>query len=98
MILFVQVEVKTPSGPAVQRRVRVEASFGKQVIGRSEAVVYKPESELGANESYPKIKVLLKQNTPQLDFALIDEDSGDLLDGQNGVPNVMRREDEDDLF
>ena len=98
MILFVSVEVTTPSGPASLRRVRIEVRSGNQLIGRSETAVYKPDSELAANETYPKIKVRLTQNRPQLDFALIDEDSGDVLDGQSGVPNVMRREDEDDLF
>ena len=98
MILFVSVEVTTPSGPSSLRRVRIEIHSGNQLIGRSETAVYKPDSELAANETYPKIKVRLTQNRPQLDFALIDEDSGDVLDEQTGVPNVMRREDEDDLL
>ena len=98
MILFMPVEVTTPTGPATSRRVRIEARSGNQVIGRSEPVVYKPESELVANETYPKIKVLLTQNPPRVDFVLIDEDSGDILDELNGVQNVMRREDEDDLL
>ena len=62
MILFIPVEVTTPTGPAAPRRVRIEASSGNQIIGRSEPLVYKPESELVANETYPKIKVLLTQN------------------------------------
>jgi hypothetical protein len=98
MILFVSVEVTTPSGPASLRRVRIEVRSGSQLVGRSETAVYKPDSELAANETYPKIKVRLTQKRPQLDFALIDEDSGDVLDEQTGVPNVMRREDEDDLL
>jgi len=56
------------------------------------------DSELAANETYPKIKVILTQSAPHVDFVLIDADSGDMLDAQNGVPNVMRREDEDDLL
>jgi hypothetical protein len=98
MVLFVPVEVTTPSGPAAPRRISIEARAGNRPIGRSEPVVYKPESELVANETYPKIKVLLTQNPPQVNFVLIDEDSGDILDELNGVQNVMRREDEDDLI
>ena len=63
MILFVSVEVTTPSGPASLRRVRIEARSGNQLIGRSETAVYKPDSELAANETYPKIKVRLTQNS-----------------------------------
>lgn len=98
MILFVPVEVTTPSGPAAPRRVRIEAHAGSQVIGRSETAAYKPESELVANETYPKVKLRLTQNAPRIDFLLIDEDSGDVLDEQRGVSNVMRRGDEDDLL
>jgi hypothetical protein len=98
MILFVPVEVTPPAGPAAFRRVRLEARAGNQLIGRSDLVVYKPESELVANETYPKIKVRLTQTPPRIDFVLIDEDSGDILDELNGVQNVMRREAEDDLL
>jgi hypothetical protein len=98
MILFMPVEVTTPTGPAASRRVRIEARSGNQIVGHSETAVYKPEPELAASETYPKIKVRLTQNAPRVDFVLIDEDSGDILDEQNGVPNVMRREDEDDLL
>ncbi len=98
MILFIPVEVTTPAGPAAGRRVRIEARSGNQPVGGSETVVYKPESELATDETYPKIKVRLTQVAPRVDFVLVDEDSGDILDEQSGVPNVMRRGDEDDLL
>jgi hypothetical protein len=98
MILYVSVEVIPPAGPAASRSVRLETRAGDQLIGRSEPMVYKPESEMAANETHPKIPVRLTQSPARVDFALIDEDSGDILDQQKGVLNVMRREDEEDLL
>jgi len=98
MILFIPVEVITPVGPASPRRVRIEARSGSLPIGRSNTVIYKPESELLMNETYPKIELRLTKNVAQVGFVLLDEDSGDVLDEQFGVPNVIRRQDEDDLI
>jgi hypothetical protein len=98
MILFIPVEVITPAGPASPRRVRIEARSGDQLIARSNAVVYKPESELAQGETHPKVEVRLTRNVARIDFILLDEDSGDVLDQQSGVPNVIRREEEEDLL
>jgi hypothetical protein len=68
------------------------------VIGRSEATVYKPPSELAPNESYPKLKVVLSEQPATVDLVLLDEDSGEVLDTQSDVVNVMRREVDDDLL
>jgi class 3 adenylate cyclase len=95
LILYLSVEVATPTGPAQPRRARAEARSGDKVIGRSEAVVYKPSTEMSAGETYPRIKLVLKEPSPTIDVVLLDEDSGDELDRQEAVPNVMRREEED---
>ncbi|HYT93221.1 MAG TPA: PglZ domain-containing protein, partial [Gemmataceae bacterium] len=98
LILYLQAEVTSSHGSAQARRVRVEARHGSRVVGRSDIVVYKPELELGPAEAYPRIKVTLTEPVPAVDLILLDEDSGDELDSQLGVPNVMRREADEDLL
>jgi hypothetical protein len=95
LILYLPVEVTTPAGPAQHRRVRAEARCGDRVVGRSEVVVYKPQAELGPGENYPRIKLVLKEPAAAVDLTLYDDDSNDVLDSQQGVSNVMRREDGD---
>jgi hypothetical protein len=98
LILYLEVEVTSPSGPGQARRVRIEARHSGRIVGRSDVVLYKPGSELGPDETYPRIKVQLRELAPAVDLILLDEDSGDELDSQIGVPNVMRRESDDDLL
>jgi hypothetical protein len=98
LVLYLQTEVTSSGGPAQARRVRAEARTGGRVIGRSEATVYKPPSELAPNESYPKLKVVLSEQPATVDLVLLDEDSGEVLDTQSDVVNVMRREVDDDLL
>jgi hypothetical protein len=98
-ILFLNVEVTTPPGPAQARRVRVEARSGDRLVGQSEEVITcRPEAELGPGEAYPRIKVVLTEAPPAIDLILLDEDSGEILDTQAGIPNVMRRAEEEDLL
>jgi hypothetical protein len=98
LILYLQVEVAAPAGPAQARRVRVEARHGDRPVGQSEAVEIRPPAELGPGETYPRLKVVLDEPAPVVDFVLLDADTGDVLDSQAGVPNLMRREAEDDLL
>jgi hypothetical protein len=97
-ILYLSVEVTTPAGPAQPRRVRAEAHSGGREVGRSEAFTYQPDTELSPGEVYPRIKLALKEPGESVDLALLDEDSGEVLDTQPAVPNVMRREAEEDLL
>jgi hypothetical protein len=98
LIIYLQVEVTTPSVVSQSRRVRVEARTGERPIGRSDVFMYKPQQELGSNESYPRIKLVITESVALTDLFLVDEDSGDVLDFQLGVPNVMRHEAEEDLL
>lgn len=98
LVLYLQPEVTSPAGPAQLRRVRAEARSRGVLIGQSEAAVYKPQSELRPDESYPKLKVVLKEQPPTVDLVLLDDDSGEVLDTQSDVVNVMRREVDDDLL
>jgi hypothetical protein len=99
LILFLDVEVTTPAGPAQARRVRVEARSGERCVGQSAPWTYRPQSELAAGEAYLRLKLVLTEAPPPaVDLLLIDEDSGEVLDTQAGVPNVMRRAEEDDIL
>jgi hypothetical protein len=98
LILFVNVEVTSPAGPVQARRVRVEARSGNRIVGQSEAVTYRPRSELAPGETYQRLKLVMTEVPPAVDLFLLDDDSGDELDHHTGVPNVMRRAEEDDLL
>jgi hypothetical protein len=98
LILYLTVEVTTPTGPTASRRVRVEARSGERLVGASDSQVYKPQSELAPDEVYPRLKLVLTETLPAIDLRLIDEDSGEELDTHTGIPNVMRRTQEDDLL
>lgn len=98
LILFLHVEVTTPTGPAQARRVRVDARSGERLVGQSTPLTYRPQSEMAADETYPRLKLVLTESSPVVDLLLLDEDSGEVLDRQAGIPNVMRRAEEDDLL
>jgi hypothetical protein len=98
LILFLGVEVTAPAGSAQSRRVRVEAHAGGRRVGRSEPVTYRPLAELAAGESHPRLKLTLTKAPAAVDLLLLDDDSGEVLDTQEGVPSVMRRAEEEDLL
>lgn len=98
LILFLAVEVTPPSGPAQARRVRVEAHCAERLVGHSDPLTYRPPSEMGEGETYPRLKLVLTEAPPAIDLLLLDEDSGEVLDTQANVPSVMRPAEEDDLL
>ena len=71
---------------------------GGRPVGRSDPETYRPPSELGPGEAYPRLKLVLREAPPAIDLILLDDDSGEELDAHAGVPNVMRRAEEDDLL